>query len=196
LQPDVIYDTLSYHFVSGVIRNLRIGEKQPKEQTMTVYIQFFGIETYFEAFLPHIRNLKNWIDPTNVRIKGVPPGGRKLYDSVCEYIFNRWGKIFDMRFKDKPEGCDCYVRVPLPGIAEDIRPFDWRDPDVPLQFQDIDTSSPCYALWPGSGKPAGAFVEKSLVSTFRYLHITAPELKGTARKNTCRTTKRESSRRN
>lgn len=153
-----------------------MGEKQHKEHTMTVYVQFFGIETYFEAFLPHIKNLKNWIDPTNVRIKGIPPGGRKLYDSVCEYIFGRWGKIFDMRFKDKPEGCDCYVRLPLPAIAEDIRRFDWRDPDVPLEFQDIVTSSPCYALWGGSGKPGGAFAEKPLVSMFRYSKTTISDL--------------------
>lgn len=167
-QPDVIFDTLSYHFISGgAIRNIRIGERQPKEQTMTVYVQFFSIETYLEAFLPHIRNLKNWIDPTNVRIKGIPSGGRKLYDNVCTYIHNRWGKFSDARFKDKPEGCDCYLRMPLPAIAEDIRRFDWRDPDVPLEFQNIVTSSPCYALWGNSGKPAGAFVDKSLVSMYR-----------------------------
>lgn len=149
-----------------MIHSIRIGEKQPQEHTMTVFVRFFSIETYLEAFLPHIKNVKRWLDPTNVHIKGIPPGGRKLFDRTCEYIQGKWGKIFDTRFKDRPEGCDCYVRLPLPAIAEDIRRFDWRDPDVPLEFQDITTSSPCYALWGGSGKPGGAFVEKSLVSAF------------------------------
>jgi hypothetical protein len=165
LQPDVIYDTLSYHFISGgMIHTIRIGERQPTEQTMTVYVKFFHLETYLEAFLPHIKLLKHWIDPTNIRIKGIPSGGRQTFDMACGFIRERWGMIFDTKFKDRPEGCDCYVRVPKPEIAEDIRRFDWRDPDVPLDLQGITTSSPSYALWGASGKPPGSFVEKSLVS--------------------------------
>lgn len=166
LQPDVIWDTLSHHFISGgVIHNIRIGERQPREQTMTVYVRFHPWETYLEAFLPHLRLLKYWIDPTNIRIKGIPSGGRGIFDAACEYIGRRVGKIFDTRFKDRPEGCECYVRVPLPDIAEDVRKWDWRDPEVPLELQNITTNTPSYALWGAAGKPPGAFVEKNLVSS-------------------------------
>lgn len=167
MQPDIIFDTLSYHFISGgAIHTIRIGERQPHEQTMTVYVKFFSIETYLEAFLPHIQNLRNWVDPTNVRIKGIPSGGRQLFDEAVEYITKRFGKVFDTRFKDRPEGCECYVRSTLPGIAEEIRNFDWSTaPGVPSELQGISTSAPCYALWGSSGKPPDAFVEKPLVST-------------------------------
>ena len=167
MQPDIIFDTLSYHFISGgAIHTIRIGERQPHEQTMTVYVKFFSIETYLEAFLPHIQNLRNWVDPTNVRIKGIPSGGRQLFDQAVEYITKRFGKVFDTRFKVRPEGCECYVRSTLPGIAEEIRNFDWSTaPGVPYELQGISTSAPCYALWGSSGKPPDAFVEKPLVST-------------------------------
>lgn len=132
---------------------------------MTVYVKFFAIETYLEAFLPHIQNLRNWIDPTNIQIKGIPSGGRRLFDQAVEFITGRFGKVFDTRFKDRPEGCNCYVRATLPGIAEEIRNFDWSTaPGVPSELQSISTSAPCYALWGPSGKPSDAFVDKALVS--------------------------------
>ncbi|KAJ9099236.1 hypothetical protein QFC21_004116 [Naganishia friedmannii] len=161
--PDVIYDVLSHYFVSGgVIHSLRIGQRQPDDHTMTVLVRFFSIETYLEAFLPHIRHNKHFIDPTCVRIRGIPAGGRKLFDEVVEFACKKWGAVFDTKFKDRPEGCECYLRLRLPILADDMRRYDWRDPDTPPQFHHLDTSSPVYALWGSAGKPPGAFVDKDL----------------------------------
>lgn len=131
---------------------------------MTVYVRFFSIETYLEAFLPHIRHKKHFIDPTCVKVRGIPAGGRKLFDEVCEFAAKKWGAIFDTKFKDRPEGCECYLRLRLPIFADDMRQYDWRDPDTPPQFHHLNTSTPVYALWGSAGKPPGAFVDKDLVS--------------------------------
>ncbi|KAJ9100938.1 hypothetical protein QFC19_005334 [Naganishia cerealis] len=129
---------------------------------MTVFVRFFSIETYLEAFLPHIRLNKHFIDPTCVRIEGIPAGGRKLFDKLCAFAQKKWGMIHDTKFKDKPDGCDCYIRLRLPTIADDMRQYNWRDPDAPPEFFDIITSTPVYALWGSGGKPPGAFVDKDL----------------------------------
>ncbi|KAJ9116428.1 hypothetical protein QFC22_004870 [Naganishia vaughanmartiniae] len=120
--------------------------------------------TYLEAFLPHIKHKKQFFDPTCVKIKGIPAGGRELFDEVVAFAAKKWGAVVEQQFKDRPEGCECYLRLRLPIFAEDMRAYDWRDPDTPPQFHHLNTSSPVYALWGSAGKPPGAFVDKNLVS--------------------------------